>query len=259
MKIWKSTPTSAPCAATTGARVRISKEIVDFYSGKDEDAQPAKKAIASPGVNAAGAEILKQRGVLSQEEITSSAHKGKKADCHSDNVEDDAEAQARPDQHAEGPRRGGERDGAVDLPPVGVEDDCNSHRHRDMLLKADARVGPPYNKRVLSCFLDKRFASFPSCLLRLRACMFLVVVQPAPWRTPPVFSSIFAAGITSGMSHLLKLVLIASLIALRVGSPRGGRRSCNASGLARRVCWASRREFAPRNYSLSRRADPSNA
>ena len=31
--------------------VRISKEITDFYSGKDEAAQPAKKAIASPGVN----------------------------------------------------------------------------------------------------------------------------------------------------------------------------------------------------------------
>jgi phosphomethylpyrimidine synthase len=28
--------------------VRISKEITDFYSGKDESAQPAKKALASP-------------------------------------------------------------------------------------------------------------------------------------------------------------------------------------------------------------------
>ena len=28
--------------------VRISKEITDFYSGKDEESQPAKKAIASP-------------------------------------------------------------------------------------------------------------------------------------------------------------------------------------------------------------------
>jgi phosphomethylpyrimidine synthase len=72
--------------------VRISKEIVEFYSGKDEAAQPAKKAIASPGVNAAGADILKQRGVLSPEEIMKLAHKGKKADCHSDIVKDETEA-----------------------------------------------------------------------------------------------------------------------------------------------------------------------
>ncbi len=73
--------------------VRISKEITDFYSGKDEEAQPAKKAMASPGVNAAGADILKQRGVLSQEEIMRLAHKGKKADCHSDVVPDAGNAQ----------------------------------------------------------------------------------------------------------------------------------------------------------------------
>jgi phosphomethylpyrimidine synthase len=66
--------------------VRISKEITDFYSGKDDESQPEKKAIASPGVNAAGAEILKQRGVLSPEEIHKLAHKGKKAVCHSDVV-----------------------------------------------------------------------------------------------------------------------------------------------------------------------------
>ena len=68
--------------------VRISKEITDFYSGKDEEAQPAKKAIASPGVSAQGVEILKQRGVLSQEEIHKLAHKGAKAVCHSDIVQD---------------------------------------------------------------------------------------------------------------------------------------------------------------------------
>ncbi len=72
--------------------VRISKEITDFYSGKDEEAQPAKKAIASPGVNDAGAEVLTKRGVLSQEEIHKLAHKGKKAVCHSDNVADPATA-----------------------------------------------------------------------------------------------------------------------------------------------------------------------
>ena len=68
--------------------VRISKEINEFYSGKDGESQPAKKAIASPGVNEAGREILEKRGVLSQEEIMKLAHKGKKADCHSDVVKD---------------------------------------------------------------------------------------------------------------------------------------------------------------------------
>jgi phosphomethylpyrimidine synthase len=72
--------------------VRISKEISEFYSGKDEAAQPAKKAVASPGVTAAGVDILKQRGNLSQEEIFRLAHKGKKAACHSDNVADGQEA-----------------------------------------------------------------------------------------------------------------------------------------------------------------------
>ena len=66
--------------------VRISKEITDFYSGKADDSQPVKPAMASPGINAAGAEILKQRGILSPEEIHKLAHKGKKAVCHSDVV-----------------------------------------------------------------------------------------------------------------------------------------------------------------------------
>jgi len=68
--------------------VRISKEITDFYSGKDEAAQPEKKAKVSPGVSAAGAEVLTARGVLSQEEIMKLAHKGEKAACHSDLVKD---------------------------------------------------------------------------------------------------------------------------------------------------------------------------
>jgi phosphomethylpyrimidine synthase len=72
--------------------VRISKEINEFYSGKDEAAQPAKKALPSPGVSSAGADVLTQRGVLSQDEIMKLAHKGKKAVCHSDNVADAAEA-----------------------------------------------------------------------------------------------------------------------------------------------------------------------
>jgi hypothetical protein len=46
----------------------------------------------SPGVSEAGAETLKQRGNLSPEEIHKLAHKGKKAVCHSDNVEDAEQA-----------------------------------------------------------------------------------------------------------------------------------------------------------------------
>src|SRR5689334_14499443 len=73
--------------------VRISKEINEFYSGKDESAQPARPALASPGVSPAGADILKQRGVLSPDEIHKLAHKGsKKAVCHSDVVKDSEEA-----------------------------------------------------------------------------------------------------------------------------------------------------------------------
>jgi phosphomethylpyrimidine synthase len=72
--------------------VRISKEIVEFYSGKDSAAQPAKTAQASPGVNEDGADVLRQRGVLSQEAIQKLAHKGKKAVCHSDNVKDAEQA-----------------------------------------------------------------------------------------------------------------------------------------------------------------------
>jgi phosphomethylpyrimidine synthase len=72
--------------------VRISKEITDFYSGKAEGFAPAKKAQASPGVSAEGAETLAKRGVLSAEEIHKLAHKGKKAACHSDLVPDDEQA-----------------------------------------------------------------------------------------------------------------------------------------------------------------------
>ncbi|HEV2292953.1 MAG TPA: phosphomethylpyrimidine synthase [Tepidisphaeraceae bacterium] len=72
--------------------VRISKEITDFYSGKDEAAQPERVAMKSPGVSDAGAETLKARGNLSPEEIHKLAHKGKKAVCHSDNVEDAEQA-----------------------------------------------------------------------------------------------------------------------------------------------------------------------
>ena len=72
--------------------VRISKEITDFYSGKAEDSQPAKTVTKSPGVSEEGMETLKQRGVLSPEQIMKLAHKGKKAVCHSDNVKDAEQA-----------------------------------------------------------------------------------------------------------------------------------------------------------------------
>jgi phosphomethylpyrimidine synthase len=68
--------------------MRISKEIQEFASGKDENFQPIKASMKSAGVSAEGVELLKQRGVLTQEQIHALAHKGKKAECHSDNVED---------------------------------------------------------------------------------------------------------------------------------------------------------------------------
>jgi phosphomethylpyrimidine synthase len=68
--------------------VRISKEILEFYSGKDDQSQPIKPAMVSPGISSTGEEILKQRGILTPEEIHKLAHKGKKAVCHSDVVED---------------------------------------------------------------------------------------------------------------------------------------------------------------------------
>jgi phosphomethylpyrimidine synthase len=68
--------------------VRISKEITDFYSGKDEQSQPEKAAMASPGISSAGIDILEKRAVLSPEEIHKLAHKGKKAVCHSDIIKD---------------------------------------------------------------------------------------------------------------------------------------------------------------------------
>jgi hypothetical protein len=55
-------------------------------SGKDAEAQPEKVAQKSSGVTDDGIELLKKRGNLTQEQIHALAHKGKKADCHSDNV-----------------------------------------------------------------------------------------------------------------------------------------------------------------------------
>ncbi len=58
--------------------MRISKEIVEWASGKAEGFTPAKVAAKSPG--------------LTQEQIRYLAHRGKKLDCHSDNAADDQAA-----------------------------------------------------------------------------------------------------------------------------------------------------------------------
>ena len=71
--------------------VRISKEIQEFGSGKDEDYQWDKPK-RSDALTTEQQDILKQRGNLSPDEIHKLAHKGKKAVCHSDNVKDAEQA-----------------------------------------------------------------------------------------------------------------------------------------------------------------------
>ncbi len=78
--------------------VRISKEIVQFASGKEEDYQ-WDKAKVSEALTAEQKEILEKRGVLAPQEIHRLAAKTKKgvkadegeASCHSDFVDDDGE------------------------------------------------------------------------------------------------------------------------------------------------------------------------
>jgi phosphomethylpyrimidine synthase len=72
--------------------VRISKEIAEFASGKADGFQPARKAVRSAPLSASQREILEKRAVLSPEQIHKLAHKGKKAECHSDRVADPAAA-----------------------------------------------------------------------------------------------------------------------------------------------------------------------
>ena len=72
--------------------MRISKEIQEFASGKDEKFQPAKAVTTSEGVSEEGAKLLQERGVLTQAQIHALAHKGKKAECHSDKVADKEKA-----------------------------------------------------------------------------------------------------------------------------------------------------------------------
>ncbi|HWL09889.1 MAG TPA: phosphomethylpyrimidine synthase ThiC [Planctomicrobium sp.] len=85
--------------------VRISKEIVEFASGKDGDYQwdRAKKTAA---LTPEQQEILQKRGVLSPEEIHKLASKtkkvvgaeaGSKGSCHSDYVDPDAAKQIQQD------------------------------------------------------------------------------------------------------------------------------------------------------------------
>ena len=71
--------------------VRISKEIQEWSSGKAEGFDRGKPKI-SAALTEEQQRILKERGVLSPEEIHKLAHKGKKAVCHSDNVADAEEA-----------------------------------------------------------------------------------------------------------------------------------------------------------------------
>ncbi len=72
--------------------VRISKEIVAFVSGMDEDSQPDVVAKRSEALTEDQQEILQKRGVLSPDEIHVLAHKGEKSACHSDYVADSEDA-----------------------------------------------------------------------------------------------------------------------------------------------------------------------
>jgi phosphomethylpyrimidine synthase len=73
--------------------VRISKEIVEFASGKAEGFErEGGRARRSEPLTPEQQEILERRGVLSNEEIQKLAHKGKKSACHSDEVQDEEEA-----------------------------------------------------------------------------------------------------------------------------------------------------------------------
>ena len=74
--------------------VRISKEIQEFASGKAMDFQPNKVAKRSGSLTDEQVEILNRRGNLSQEEIMALAHKGKKLDCHSDNITEEDRARS---------------------------------------------------------------------------------------------------------------------------------------------------------------------
>jgi len=65
--------------------MRISKEIVEFASGKDPDFQPERRAVASPGVSAAGRALLTTREARLP--VVGTQHA-----CHSDHTPDAAQA-----------------------------------------------------------------------------------------------------------------------------------------------------------------------
>ncbi|QOJ15917.1 MAG: phosphomethylpyrimidine synthase ThiC [Planctomycetia bacterium] len=81
--------------------MRISKEITEWASGKAQGFVPLKVASRSPGVTDEGRKLLEQRAAaagldaatLTPEQIAFLAHRGKKHDCHSDNVPDAEVAQ----------------------------------------------------------------------------------------------------------------------------------------------------------------------
>ena len=73
--------------------VRISKEIVEFASGKADGFQrEGGQAVRTSALSEDQQDILKKRGVLSPEEIHKLAHKGEKSACHSDLVDGEEEA-----------------------------------------------------------------------------------------------------------------------------------------------------------------------
>jgi phosphomethylpyrimidine synthase len=78
--------------------VRISREIVEFASGKDAASQPDRAAEPSAALTPEQVGILERRGNLSAEEIRRLARKGRKLACHSDEV--GVPAQARRVQKA---------------------------------------------------------------------------------------------------------------------------------------------------------------
>jgi phosphomethylpyrimidine synthase len=65
--------------------MRISKEIMEFNSGKDEAFQPEAKSLKSPGVNEQAAALLAQRALLDESA-------GQKLACHSEIVADKEQA-----------------------------------------------------------------------------------------------------------------------------------------------------------------------
>jgi phosphomethylpyrimidine synthase len=65
--------------------MRISKEIVAFASGKDPAFQPERRSMRSPGIGAAGRDLLAQRGTVPP--VVSGKHA-----CHSELIADEGEA-----------------------------------------------------------------------------------------------------------------------------------------------------------------------